>query len=255
MVARVGAVHERDAVAGAIGESKSHRVRVETPRPRNIRREQQRVRQAARMHPRRLRPCRRRGRSARDGRGGRGDLRVRRNLWRDEHVHQHALGIAKPEPRCLGLRMRLDGPDPQSGEALPQRVEVLLPGAEREILQPLRARRLQHGPPAMGMPERVEVEAVVVPANLEAEVVVEARGHVEVGDRKDEMIERMDRDDAGAPCGCSPWFHASSSPAFCESIIACAYCANAGEPWAPAAAGLCPAASAVRTDRFGLARG
>ena len=110
--------------------------------------------------------------------------------------------------------MRVDGPDPELGEALAQRAEILLPGAERKILKPFRARRLHHGAPAMGMPERVEVEAVVTSANLEAEVVVESCGHVEVGDRKDEMIERMDRDDTGAPRGCSPWFHASSSPAF-----------------------------------------
>ena len=97
--------------------------------------------------------------------------------------------------------MRLDGPDAQLGQALLQRVEVLGPGAEREILQALRARRAQHGAPSMGVPDRVQVEAVVASANLEAEVVVEARGHVEIGDRKDEMIERMDRDDAGAPRG------------------------------------------------------
>ena len=102
------------------------------------------------------------------------------------------------------MRMRLDGPDAQSVEAPPQRVEVLGPGAEREILQALRARRAQHGAPAMGVPERVEVEAVVASANVEAEVVVEARRHVEVGDRKDEVIERMDRDDAGAPRGLRP---------------------------------------------------
>jgi hypothetical protein len=66
----------------------------------------------------------------------------------------------------------------------------------------------------MGISERVEMKAVVAPANLEAEVVVEARGDVEIRDRKDEVIERMDRDDTGATRASSTCFHPSSCTAF-----------------------------------------
>ena len=110
---------------------------------------------------------------------------------------------------------------PSSREALPQCAHVLGERAEREVLEALRGAAAQHRAPAMRMTERMQVQAVVAPLDLEAEVVVEARGRVEIRDRKDEMIERMHRGDAGAPRSRRISCHDSSSClTSCAPIIA-----------------------------------
>ncbi len=63
------------------------------------------------------------------------------------------------------------------------------------------------------------MKTIVAPLDLEAEVVVETRGRVEVGDREDEVIEGVHRGDAGAPRGRGFSCHSSSYATACSAPI------------------------------------
>ncbi len=84
-------------------------------------------------------------------------------------------------------------------EALLERTHVLRESPEREVLEPLRGAAAQHSAPAMRMADRVQLQSIVATLHFEAEIVVETRGRFEIGNREDEVIERMHRGDAGAP--------------------------------------------------------
>ena len=220
MIARVRAVHERNAVAGVVGEPQAECVGVE-------------LRERVTSDVNRSVCERRRGRTfgaferadaapaPRGTTGGvRGNgLRSGRHLRRDEHVDEDAFRIAEPQAGGLRLRMRVGRLHAELREALLQRAHVLRECAEREVLEPLRRAAAQYRAPAVRMADRVQMKTIVAPLHLEAEVVVETRGRVEVGDREDEVIERMHRGDAGAPRGRGFCCHGSSYATACSAPI------------------------------------
>ncbi len=200
MVARMRAVQERDEVAGAVGEPQAEHFRVESGLPGHVGREQQHVRQASR-------PDRRGGRAAgcgglpgRDGRGdGRRRFRRRRDLRPDDDLERGAVRIADPDAAAVGQRMRFA----RAGGAQPPRepLEILVVGAEAQVLQPLRAAVRVHAAPAMRVAVRVQVEAIAVAARIEPEGAVEALGRREVGHAEREAVERMHAERVRAPDG------------------------------------------------------
>src|SRR4030095_114243 len=127
-------------------------------------------------------------------------------------MNQHTFGVAKPNAGRFGLRMRIDGLDADLRQMFLQRVDILGIGAERDVLEALFAAAAKDGAPALRVAGGMQMQPVAAPADVEAEIVVEARGDGEVREREDEMIERMDGGDALAPRGLGMSCHASSLP-------------------------------------------
>ena len=81
---------------------------------------------------------------------------------------------------------------PSDDSRLTMRVVVLGERAERDVLEPLAAvARIDRGPPVR-VPERVEVEAAVDLAHVEAERAVELSRPRQVGHAEHETLQRMD---------------------------------------------------------------
>ena len=191
MIAAVNAMHEGDHVAGAVGEPQPQHLAVELDRLRDVAREQQHVREPARLHHGLA--CSSSARRATPGaedRFSKRRLLVRRAFLGDANLDRRAVGIAKPDAVRLRAGRRVDARDAQLIEPRAEARQVILEGAERDELQ-LLARPLHHRAPAMRMTMRVQIERAVLFVHLQAERRIERLRRREIGHREIEAIERM----------------------------------------------------------------
>ena len=126
-------------------------------------------------------------------------LGIRRGFFRDADFDRHAVMVAEPQPVALEARRRVEPLDADLAQVLAKPRQVVLEGAEREIVQ-LLLRALAQNAPAMRVAVGVERDAVAFLAHFEAEAFVEGFCLFEIRHRQAEMVERMHAQDAG-PAG------------------------------------------------------
>ena len=210
MVAAVDAVHERDQIAGAVGQAQAQVARVELHRGVDVAGEGQDVRQPARPYRRRLLPRRSAGRTARRRNKLTLGLLVRRYLGADLHLDQQIFMVAEPGAVAFEAGRRVDQLDAVAFDARLQQRQVVGVTAEREMMQRLGLGALHHRTPAMIVTESLDLERVAFRLHVEAERAVEILRHAGVGDGQHELVERMHTE--RRPLWSAPHSHEWQSP-------------------------------------------
>src|ERR1700722_10851190 len=113
-------------------------------------------------------------------------LGVWRGFFRDADFDRHAVVVAEPKPVALEAGRRVEPLDADFAQMLAKPRQVVLEGAERQIVQFL-LRAFAQNAPAMRMAVGVERDAVAFLAHVEAEALVEDLGLLEIRHREAEM--------------------------------------------------------------------